>query len=503
MMGPEHRRENKLFHYGINLEKRVRGNNPLRRIEGLVDFGFVREQVKGCYGKDGHESVDPIVIMKLMLLLFLDDVSSERELMRIVGERIDYLWFLGFDLDEEIPDHSVLSKARRRWGRDVFENLFVTIVKQCVEKGLVAGSKIHMDGSLVDANASRGSVRGGSPELIEALRKAYRREEAKLEDGVPPEDDDNGGKARSTVSRTDPDAAIVRKGSGDAARPRYKAHRGVDNRCGVITAVCTTAGDIGEDDKLLELIEQHEQHTGQPVQTVVADAQYGTNDNFAACYQRGIRSHMADLRHTQTKVVARHGIFPEEQFQYDPENDRYICPAGKPLLRYEKLDRNYVVYRGSRQVCGGCALRTQCMRSKRWRTIKRHIHYDDIKKARAESHSGWAKRDRRRRMHLMEGSFGDAALNHGFKRARWRRLRYQQIQDLLIASCQNLRLLMNHHRRAEAAAMIVALDPKNPNIQRHFGPSEFYLKHQAHDWCSPRSFVFSFAYRIPARSKCR
>src|SRR5262245_57050293 len=99
MMGPTQGSEPKLFHYGVNLERRVRANNPLRRIKELVDFRFVRKAVQGCYGRDGHESEDPIVIVKLMLLLFLDDVPSERELMRVVEERLDYLWFLGFDLD--------------------------------------------------------------------------------------------------------------------------------------------------------------------------------------------------------------------------------------------------------------------------------------------------------------------------------------------------------------------------------------------------------------------
>src|SRR5678816_1975058 len=130
MIGPTQQSKPKLFHYGVNLERRVRSNNPLRSVKTAIDFGFVRKRVAVFYGRDGHESEDPIVIMKLMLLLFMDNISSERELMRIVGERLDYLWFLELDLDDEIPNHSVLSKARKRWGADVFEEVFITTVQQ-------------------------------------------------------------------------------------------------------------------------------------------------------------------------------------------------------------------------------------------------------------------------------------------------------------------------------------------------------------------------------------
>src|SRR5262245_18929310 len=158
MIGPIQEREAKLFHYGVNLEKRVRSNNPLRADKAAVDFGFVRKRVAGFYGKDGHESEDPIVIMKLMLLLFMDNVRSERELLRIVGERLDYLWFLELDVDDEIPNHSVLSKARKRWGGDIFEEVFITTVQQCVQAGLVEGEKIHRVGSLIDANPAKDSL---------------------------------------------------------------------------------------------------------------------------------------------------------------------------------------------------------------------------------------------------------------------------------------------------------------------------------------------------------
>lgn len=459
MIGPIQQREAKLFHYGVNLENRVRANNPLRAVKAAVDFGFVRQRVAGFYGKDGHESEDPIVVMKLMLLLFLDNVSSERELMRIVGERLDYLWFLEFDVDDEIPNHSVLSKARKRWGTEVFEEVFVATVQQCVEAGLVDGRKIHMDGSLIDANASIKSVRRGAPELIEALRGVYRGVAERLEEPEDPV----GGTKRTTVSATDPDAALSRKHSKDPAKLRYKNHRAVDNQCGVITAVETTAGDVMENHKLLDLVHQHESNTGFKVGVVVADAQYGTSENFATCQQQQIRSHMKDFRSSLKQDRAKRGIFQQSDFHYDPETETYICPAGERLHRSNSIDRGFYMFVSKAKVCKGCHLRAQCMTSKRYvRKLKRHVAHEQIEKARAESHSGWGRRDRRRRQHLMEGSFAQAANHHGFKRARWRRLRNQQIQDFLIAACQNIRIFLRNSRLRPAAAMAVAKNQPVP-----------------------------------------
>ena len=127
MMGI-HQPQTELFSYQVNLEKRIRIDHPLRRVLQAVDFTFVRDEVAGAYGYNGHESADPVILLKLMFLLFWDNVASERELMAIVPERLDYLWFLGYGLDDAVPDHSVLSKARRRWGREVFQRLFVRTV---------------------------------------------------------------------------------------------------------------------------------------------------------------------------------------------------------------------------------------------------------------------------------------------------------------------------------------------------------------------------------------
>ena len=217
-----------LFSYSVDLDKRVRPDNPLRQIAEGIDFTFVRQEVEEFYGYNGNESVDPAVIMKMMFLLFLDDVSSERELMRIIAERLDYMWFLGYGIDDEIPNHSVLSKARARWGVEVFETLFTRIVAQCQLARLIEGKKLHMDGSLVDADASNNAVLKGCPALIDQLREQLQGEMTKLDE---PKDDKARiyyeRKNKGLLNTTDPDAAIVRKGKNDPPRTRYKTHRAV------------------------------------------------------------------------------------------------------------------------------------------------------------------------------------------------------------------------------------------------------------------------------------
>ena len=454
MMG-EQKSEPQLFNYAVNLEQRVRANHPLRAVKAAIDFGIVREEVAHCYGDNGNVSIDPVVILKMMFLLFFDDVSSERELMKIIAERLDYLWFLGYSLDDEIPDHSVLSKARARWGQEVFESLFIRTAAQCVEAGLVDGSKLYVDSSLVDADASKESVIKGTPELIAALKQAYRATESKLEDTTTPESYEAVNDR--LMSRSDPDAAAVRRGGGDS-RPRYHHHRAVDDQKGVITAVETTPGSIPENKKLLELIEQHEKNTASHVEVAVADHKYGTQENYVACAERGTRSHMGDASAKQNHIRSK-GIFPESAFEYDPVKDIYRCPAGETLKpRRLHWAKRTIEYKAAKAVCAGCSLRAQCTRASNGRSLKRHEKQAALDIARAQAHSHAAERDRRRRRHLMEASFADAANNHHFKRARWRRLWRQQIQDYLIASIQNVRILLKHYqpKRSALAALKLA-----------------------------------------------
>lgn len=445
--------QKELFSYHIDLDQRVRADHPLRKVAGAIDFTFARQEVAHTYGSNGNVSVDPAVILKMMFLLFYDNVTSERQLMRIIAERLDYLWFLGYGLDQEIPDHSVLSKARTRWGNAVFEKLFVQTIRACVAAGLVEGSKIHLDGSLIAANASRDSVIKTSPELVAALKAVYQEQAAKLDEPL----EGLGAVNRTHVSTTDPQAELAAT-QGQPSKPSYKEHRVVDNRHGVITAQKLTGGSMKEDTQLIGLVEQHQTHTQCAVHTVVADSQYGTIKNFLACHDRGWLAHMADLKTSQEEGGQRAKFFREDQFIYDAQQDVYHCPAGEILKRWQhRPDKGGWQYKARAQVCARCVLRGQCTDSRHGRRVQRLDRQPELDRLRAQAASAAARGDRRRRRHLMEGSFADAANRHGFKRARWRGLWRQQVQGHLIAACQNVRILLSRRglgRRTAGAAMV-------------------------------------------------
>jgi len=431
MMGT-HQSQRDLFNYSVNLDKRVRADHPLRRIASVLDLSYVRPAVAQFYGTNGQVSVDPEVLVKMMLLLFLEDVPSERELMAVIAERLDYMWFLGYGLDEEVPNHSVLSKARRRWGREVFRTLFERTVGQCVAAGLVEGKKLHIDSSLIKANASRDSVVQASPELVAALRNAYELQEQKLEELTS--NSVNG----THVSRTDPEATLARGSSTAVSLLSYKHHRVVDDAQGVITAVKTTTGQESDAAQLPELTQVHEQNTGQRANTVVGDKHYGSAENYRYCQSQGIASHLGQAQGNTA------GLFPVSQFVYEAEQDRYRCPAGEHLYYHNfKKENRLIEYRiEDAALCANCELRAQCTRSEAGRSVTRPLFSELVEAGREQARSQAARRDMRRRKYLIEGSFADASNNHGFKRARWRQLWRQQIQDWIIAAVQNLRILL-------------------------------------------------------------
>lgn len=443
MMGRQPAPQPQLFYTSFSLEKRVRSNHPLRKVEGLVGLDFVYQEVRESYGRNGNVSIPPPIILKLMLLLVFYNVRSERELMETLPERLDWLWFLGYDIDSEIPDHSVLSKARRRWGVDVFKSLFERVVWQCVEAGLVDGSKLFMDSSLIEANASNNSI-VDRESLERYVRKGYHEFEQRLEKEESEEEEGKGQVNQRHVSMTDPDAAVIRQRGTIKPKPRYKTHRAVDGAHEVITATEVTSGGVNEAHRLMSLVESHRRATGRSAEIVVADSKYGTIENYLACHDRGLLAHIPDLKKEQDRGERREGIFGMEAFTYDAGTDTYHCPAGEVLKRRSPhKGRDSADYAASKMSCQGCPLRSQCTTSKTGRTLLRHLRQEEIDVMRNQARSWRSRRDLLVRQHLMERSFA-RSIRYGFKQSRWRRIWRVRIQDYLTAAVQNMKILIDH-----------------------------------------------------------
>ncbi len=426
MLGKPKKTEPKLFYHGVSLERRMPNDDPLRKIKQLVDFDFIRSQVADSYGTNGNQSVDPAVILKLMFLLFYENVKSERALMRKLPLRMDWLWFCDYDLDEDTPDHSVLSKARKRWGPEIFESFFMNILEQCIAAGLVDGETIYIDSSTIDGNAD-----------INKVRPQLRKITEELTDKL---DDDQQEKLAKHVSPADTDARIGRKYGKSTLG--YKDHRVVDDKHGIVTTTITTAANVNDDKMLPEATKSHQFKTSTKIKNAVADKGYGTSANYKYLQENNIIPCIPHQRHKSSQGAD----FTSDKFLYDKIGDCYICPAGEKLKRFStNKAEGTSQYRAKRETCRKCDYFKKCVTGKKTgRQVQRnpnimYYHWAD----------GCLTKNQRyrlmsRRKYKVEGSFAHGANNYGFKRARWRGLDKMQIQNLMIAAIQNLGKLLRY-----------------------------------------------------------
>ena len=481
MMGQRQQIETKLFYSNLSLDSRVRPDNPLRQVKAMIDFDFVRAVVRPLYGRRGNPSVDPALLMKLMLLLILENVSSERELMDRMYERLDWMWFCGYDWDDTIHNHSVISKARRRWGVDIFAELFQRVLHQCIEAGLVDGRIVHVDGSIIRANASKDTIhpafRVAAGALYERLEQQADHEPepaeaaaddqletsaAEVEPSAGEGDDDDRPPAGTLLSPTDPDARLTRKYGQTVLG--YKDHRMVDDQSGVITSTVTTDAGTAESHMLEEVLDQHELNVGSTPHTVVADKGYGTADVYESMAKREITPCIPHQNHKGGKGV---GIYEARHFKYDQASDAYLCPNGQWLRRFSTTKDGGGRYRAVKGVCAACPMRSLCTNAKDGRRLTRHAGQEWIDWADGCYSREHRRRLCKRRMYRAEGSFADAANNHGYKRARWRGLAGMTIQNLLVATTQNLRKLMRARRRKPGMAASVAITSGFSHVRDH------------------------------------
>jgi transposase len=436
MMG-QHARSEALFYY-FRLEDQVPEHHLLRLIDQHINFEFVRQQLKDSYSETGRPSIDPELLLRILLIGYLYGITSERKLVEELRMHLAWRWFTGLSFDQEIPHHSTFAKNRhgRFQESKLFEQLFEQIVRQCVEVGLVQGKHLSVDGSFVEANAAKES-RIPREQLAEAaqVHQTVRQYLREVEQQNPVEEPVH---EQEQVSTTDPDSTYATKG-GTPARLGYYDNYLVDNASCVIVGVQATAARMSQETVAAQdMLTRFAEWQGRAPESVAADTTYGNGEFLQWLGDRGITPYMRTRDSIHRK---RSPFFGPERFTYEAEQDRYICPAGQPLNYGGRCARNRTyTYIGTRKRCGACALRAQCT-SAAFRCLAIHMHEPVRQRARELANTPeFAKAQRQRKK--VEALFAELKNQIGLRRLRLRRLKFVREQFFLAAAAQNIKRLV-------------------------------------------------------------
>ena len=383
-----------------SLETFIPEDHPLRRLNRVLDLSFVHEAVREHYCQNnGRPSIDPEVIIRLFLIQAIDGIPHVRDLMRQVQVNLAYRWFIGYDLEEKLPDHSTLSKALDRFGDDIFDKLFKRSILQCKDSGLIEGKVLHVDATTIRADVSNDRVgKDGSP---------------------------------------DPDARFGRFPGGSII-PGYKQQTVVDNKKRVVVGLSVFPANQSEGERAIEVIDSAVEQIGVKPEVVCADGSYGSGTNKAAMEERDIR--LVSPPRTPYKQTNKE-YFTSEDFKYDAAKDEFICPAGKRLsfiAEDKKLGKRR--YRSWRVVCKKCELKDKCTKSS-FRRLTVSLDYSALHRLRLDSQTESFRQLYRLRAPAVEGVFGEAKKWHSLRRA-WRRgISRMFVQSALIAAVINFKRL--------------------------------------------------------------
>ena len=437
----------------ICLEDLVPADNFYRQVERSLDLSFVRELAAKFYSNIGRTSVDPVVFFKLQLIAFFEGIRSERKLMETVNLNLAHRWFIGYDLDEPIPDHSSLSKIRERFGLEVFQLFFERIVEMCIQAGLVWGEELYFDSTKVQANANvNGMIDRAKYEaeqhldqLFEETISPFGRLVAKY----------NGKRINGIrkphyqritddqVSLIDPDATPMQSSTGGrSAMLGYRDHYVVDGgKARIILSALVTPASIMDNTPILDLVDWVRFRWKIAPKLAVGDTKYGTVPNIVGLEERGIKAYLPTSDFSQ-----RTKYYSAKLFQYDAEKDHYICPQGQVLpLVSRRTSEQVLLYKPKAEVCNACPVKAKCTGSKSGRHIFRSFFQAYLDKVETYRQSEAYLKAIRKRSLWVEPLFGEAKEFHGLRRFRLRRLRKVNIEGVMVAAGQNLKRLIKHH----------------------------------------------------------
>lgn len=396
--------QEKLF-ASFSLSNRIPKENFYRQLRGVLHLDFLYGETSSYYGTSGQKSIDPVVFFKLCLVGYLENIISDRKLITHCSMRLDILYFLGYDIDDELPWHSTISRTRQLFPEELFEEVFTHVLKMCIEKGMVSGHSQAIDSAPVKANASMDTLELKVPEesLEEHLHKvrhisntdkeeyAARKRKVKEDKSDEVQRTNTASKAelqaiesrtkkwskdqnmrqgagrknskytsnKTHYSPTDPDARISVK-PGKARKLNYLSQLSVDTAHHVITDIRAYYADGKDNQYLQDIVKRLKprlQKQGLLWRNCVADTGYSSGENYAFLEKIGLESY-----------IPPHGTYKggPDGFIYHKENDYYECPNGEkiPFTKEFRDSRTQTLkkeYRGTTYQCKGCPLRSSCM----------------------------------------------------------------------------------------------------------------------------------------------
>jgi len=474
----------KLF-YQIQLSDLVPQNNFYRRLDKILNLGFLYKTTAKYYGTEGQESIDPVVFFKICLVGYLNNIISDRRLIAFCSDSLSIRFFIGYDMDETLPWHSTISRTRQLYEEDVFNDVFHTILAQCIDAKLVAGHTQAIDSAFIKANASMDSLELKVPKdsLDEHLKKVRHishmdkekpirkaknnkatdeqktisASPAKLNDiktrqqkwakdqDQRPGAGNKGSKYTSNkthYSPTDPDARISVK-PGKARKLNYYSQISVDTDHQIITQIQADLADKKDNQYLQDLVANTKQNlnkSGLEIENLLADAGYSSGENYAWLEKQNIKSY-----------IPPHGTYKggPDGFEFIEHDNYWLCPDNKKaLFKKQVIERGTLKnhYRTSVEDCRNCPLKESCL------SISQYSKKISITAYRAEYERNNERLDtnkwhKAKRMSTVEPVFGTLINFLGMRKINTIGLDQANKCMLLAATAFNLKKLLKYARK--------------------------------------------------------
>jgi transposase len=441
MMGQQTGDQRQLF-YLFNLEGRIPASHLLRRINPVVTrvLTELREKLAPFYSEIGRPSIDPELMIRMLIVGYCYGIRFERRLCEEVEMHLAYRWFCRLDLDDKVPDHSTFSVNRHGRFRDsdILRHVFEAVVRACMNAGLVKGEGFAIDASVIEADASR--YHGKAPDEIDwSLPERQTRAAAEFLAGLDDEDAEANRKLPKVISPSDPCSAWTAK-ANKRVQFGYGLNYMIDVEHAIIVDVeATPARTYDEVAATRTMIERTAGVFGLKPERLAADTAYGTGKLLAWLLDRGITPHIP----VWERYERTDGMFSRLDFSYDAERDVYICPNGRPLKTsgtvHDGRVRNYLSQPGD---CRVCKLKERCTRAP-FRKVARDINEearDHVRSLKGTSEFEQSSDERKK----IEMRFAHLKTHHRFERMRLRGLSGARDEFHLAAIVQNLKTLATY-----------------------------------------------------------